>query len=132
MADAKLRFTEAFKKPLPALYSTVVQELLVQQHLFRWNKGYKYTEVRSKQIMYKFHSAHGSQGSRIRAASPARNSAVSQRSWPAAGPQPALAAQASIPSVLLHNLPFACFRALHARACAPSTTPTSTPCQPWC
>jgi photosystem II biogenesis protein Psp29 len=45
VADAKLRFTEAFKKPLPALYSTVVQELLVQQHLFRWNKGYKYTEV---------------------------------------------------------------------------------------
>ena len=48
MADAKLRFTEAFKKPLPALYSTVVQELLVQQHLFRWNKGYKYTEVRGR------------------------------------------------------------------------------------
>lgn len=45
VADAKLKFTESFKKPLPALYSTVVQELLVQQHLYRWNKQYKYTAV---------------------------------------------------------------------------------------
>ena len=35
----------AFKKPLPGLYSTVVQELLVQQHLFRWNKQYQYSPV---------------------------------------------------------------------------------------
>lgn len=46
VADAKLKFTEAFKKPLPAIYSTVVQELLVQQHLYRWNKRYQYNEVR--------------------------------------------------------------------------------------
>lgn len=45
MADAKQRFTEAFKRPLPAIYSTVVQELLVQQHLFRWNATYQYSEV---------------------------------------------------------------------------------------
>lgn len=45
VADAKLKFTTAFKKPLPAIYSTVVQELLVQQHLFRWNRQYQYSEV---------------------------------------------------------------------------------------
>ncbi len=45
MADAKAKFTAAFKKPLPAIYSTIVQELLVQQHLFRWNRQYKYSEV---------------------------------------------------------------------------------------
>jgi hypothetical protein len=45
VADAKLAFTTAFKKPLPSIYSTVVQELLVQQHLFRWNARYQYNEV---------------------------------------------------------------------------------------
>jgi hypothetical protein len=47
VADAKLKFTSSFKKPLPAIYSTVVQELLVQQHLYRWNKRYQYNEVPS-------------------------------------------------------------------------------------
>lgn len=45
VADAKMKFIGAFKKPLPGLYSTIVQELLVQQHLFRWNKKYQYNEV---------------------------------------------------------------------------------------
>ncbi|PSC76070.1 THYLAKOID chloroplastic [Micractinium conductrix] len=45
VADAKDKFVTAFKKPLPGLYSTVVQELLVQQHLFRWNKQYQYSPV---------------------------------------------------------------------------------------
>lgn len=45
VSDAKMRFMQSFKRPLPGLYSTIVQELLVQQHLFRWNKGYQYSEV---------------------------------------------------------------------------------------
>lgn len=45
VADAKAAFMAAFKKPLPAIYSTVVLELLVQQHLFRWNSRYQYSEV---------------------------------------------------------------------------------------
>lgn len=45
VADAKAKFVDAFKKPLPAIYSTIVQELLVQQHLFRWNRQYQYSEV---------------------------------------------------------------------------------------
>jgi hypothetical protein len=97
VADAKLRFTEAFKKPLPALYSTVVQELLVQQHLFRWNKGYKYTEVRSKQTAYKWHSTNCSQGSRIWAASlraelpPSDHAASQQPARSRFGPVPSAA-----------------------------------------
>lgn len=45
VSDAKMRFMQAFKRPLPGLYSTIVQELLVQQHLFRWTKSYAYSEV---------------------------------------------------------------------------------------
>lgn len=45
VADAKAAFSAAFPRPLPGLYSTVIQELLVQQHLFRWNASYQYTEV---------------------------------------------------------------------------------------
>lgn len=36
---------QKFNKPLPAIYSTVVMELLVQQHLFRWNSSYKYNAI---------------------------------------------------------------------------------------
>lgn len=45
VADAKQKFMQAFNKPLPSIYSTVVLELLVQQHLYRWNADYTYTPV---------------------------------------------------------------------------------------
>lgn len=45
VADAKAAFMNTFSKPLPGIYSTVIFELLVQQHLFRWNVNYKYSEV---------------------------------------------------------------------------------------
>lgn len=45
VADAKTKFLKAFNRPLPSLYSTVVLELLVQQHLYRWNANYVYTPV---------------------------------------------------------------------------------------
>jgi photosystem II biogenesis protein Psp29 len=45
VADTKAKFFESFRKPLPGLYSGVIGELLVQQHLFRWNKSYSYNEV---------------------------------------------------------------------------------------
>lgn len=59
VADAKLKFTTAFKKPLPAIYSTVVQELLVQQHLFRWNRQYQYNEVTALGIVSIFEQILG-------------------------------------------------------------------------
>lgn len=45
MADTKAAFLEGFKRPLPGIYSTVIQELLVQQHLFRWNVTYSYNAI---------------------------------------------------------------------------------------
>lgn len=45
MSDTKQAFYENFKKPVPPVYNTVIQELLVQQHLLRWNSTYQYDEV---------------------------------------------------------------------------------------
>lgn len=45
VSETKRAFLESFRKPLPSLYSTVIQELLVQQHLFRFNSKYQYSEV---------------------------------------------------------------------------------------
>ncbi|KAL6784639.1 THF1 [Auxenochlorella protothecoides x Auxenochlorella symbiontica] len=45
VADTKAAFLEGFKRPLPGIYSTVIQELLVQQHLFRWNVTYSYNAI---------------------------------------------------------------------------------------
>ncbi len=50
MGDTKRKFLEKFKRPLPGLYSTVLQEFLVQSHLFRYNASYKYNEVRESKI----------------------------------------------------------------------------------
>ncbi len=47
MADTKKRFYETFRKPIPGLYNNVIQELLVQQHIMRYNKKYQYDEVQS-------------------------------------------------------------------------------------
>lgn len=32
---------------MPGIYNNIIQELLVQQHLMRWNKKYTYDEVRT-------------------------------------------------------------------------------------
>lgn len=46
MADTKKKFLDAYNKPIPGIYSTVVNELLVQQHLIRYNRKYQYNSVR--------------------------------------------------------------------------------------
>ena len=45
VADTKKKFYETFRKPVPGLYNNVIQELLVQQHIMRYNKKYRYDEV---------------------------------------------------------------------------------------
>ena len=47
VADTKRKFYEAFRKPVPGIYNNIIQELLVQQHLMRWNKKYTYDEARA-------------------------------------------------------------------------------------
>jgi len=45
VADTKAKFMEAYNKPVNPMYSTVVNELLVQQHLWRYQKRYQYDPV---------------------------------------------------------------------------------------
>lgn len=45
MADTKGAFIQTYRKPIPSIYSNVIQELLVQQHLMRYNTTYKYDPV---------------------------------------------------------------------------------------
>jgi hypothetical protein len=51
VSDTKRKFMEGYRKPIPSIYSTVIQELLVQMHFIRYNINYEYNEVRSP----KFH-----------------------------------------------------------------------------
>ena len=48
VADTKRKFIEAYSKPVPAIYNTVLQELLVQQHFIRYSVKYQYNEVRER------------------------------------------------------------------------------------
>jgi photosystem II biogenesis protein Psp29 len=45
VADTKRKFVEAYRRPIPALYDGVIQELLVQQHFIRYSINYQYNEV---------------------------------------------------------------------------------------
>ncbi|BFI36903.1 hypothetical protein MARPO_0010s0156 [Marchantia polymorpha] len=45
VADTKRAFLDAYRRPIPSIYSNVIQELLVQQHLMRYNTTYKYDAV---------------------------------------------------------------------------------------
>ena len=47
VADSKRKFVESYKFPIPAIYNNVVQELLVAQHLTRYNANYAYGPVRA-------------------------------------------------------------------------------------
>ena len=46
VADTKAKFYKAFSTPIPSIYNNVIQELLVQQHLMRYNRKYQYDPVR--------------------------------------------------------------------------------------
>lgn len=46
MADTKRAFIETYSRPIPAIYNTVIQELLVQQHFVFNTVNYKYNPVR--------------------------------------------------------------------------------------
>jgi hypothetical protein len=45
VSDTKAAFIKSYRKPIPSIYSTVIQELLVQQHLMRYNSTYTYDPV---------------------------------------------------------------------------------------
>lgn len=45
VSETKFKFLKAYKKPIPSVYNTVLQELIVQQHLMRYKKSYRYDPV---------------------------------------------------------------------------------------
>ncbi|KAJ4980367.1 hypothetical protein NE237_031204 [Protea cynaroides] len=45
VAETKMNFLKAYKRPIPGVYNTVLQELIVQQHLMRYKRTYRYDPV---------------------------------------------------------------------------------------
>ncbi|KAJ0974880.1 hypothetical protein J5N97_016845 [Dioscorea zingiberensis] len=45
VSETKLHFLKAYKRPIPSIYNTVLQELIVQQHLMRYKRTYQYDAV---------------------------------------------------------------------------------------
>ncbi|CAO2814358.1 unnamed protein product [Amaranthus hypochondriacus] len=45
VSETKLNFLKAYKRPIPSIYNNVLQELIVQQHLMRYKKTYRYDPV---------------------------------------------------------------------------------------
>ncbi|KAJ7517850.1 hypothetical protein O6H91_21G042400 [Diphasiastrum complanatum] len=45
VSETKYTFLKAYRKPIPSIYSNVLQELLVLQHLMRYNGTYQYDAV---------------------------------------------------------------------------------------
>ncbi|XP_061346725.1 protein THYLAKOID FORMATION1, chloroplastic-like [Gastrolobium bilobum] len=45
VSETKLNFLKTYKRPIPSIYNTVLQELIVQQHLMRYKRSYRYDPV---------------------------------------------------------------------------------------
>ncbi|GLT86990.1 hypothetical protein SLE2022_050960 [Rubroshorea leprosula] len=45
VSETKFKFLRAYKRPIPSVYNTVLQELIVQQHLMRYKRSYRYDPV---------------------------------------------------------------------------------------
>ncbi|GMH36568.1 hypothetical protein BSKO_04436 [Bryopsis sp. KO-2023] len=45
VSETKKKFLELYPTPVPAIYSGVLQELIVQQHFIRYNKAYHYDPI---------------------------------------------------------------------------------------
>lgn len=45
VSETKFNFLNSYKKPIPSIYNTVLQELIVQQHLMRYKRSYRYDPV---------------------------------------------------------------------------------------
>lgn len=45
VSETKDKFIKAYPKPIASIYSTVINELLVQMHFIRYSINYEYNEV---------------------------------------------------------------------------------------
>lgn len=45
VSETKMNFLKNYKRPIPSIYNTLLQELMVQQHLMRYKRTYRYDAV---------------------------------------------------------------------------------------
>ncbi|KAL2331752.1 hypothetical protein Fmac_019333 [Flemingia macrophylla] len=45
VSETKLNFLKTYKRPIPSIYNNVLQELIVQQHIIRYKRSYRYDPV---------------------------------------------------------------------------------------
>ncbi|CAH9071433.1 unnamed protein product [Cuscuta epithymum] len=45
VSQTKMDFLRAYRRPIPSVYGSVLQELIVQQHLMRYKKSYQYDPI---------------------------------------------------------------------------------------
>jgi len=45
VSETKLNFLMAYRRPIPNVYNNILQELIVQQHLMRYKRTYRYDPV---------------------------------------------------------------------------------------
>lgn len=45
VSETKLNFLKTYKRPIPSIYNNVLQELIVQQHLMRYKRSYRYDPI---------------------------------------------------------------------------------------
>ncbi|GMG98634.1 hypothetical protein Nepgr_000474 [Nepenthes gracilis] len=45
VSETKLNFLKTYMQPIPSIYNNVLQELIVQQHLIRYKRNYRYDPV---------------------------------------------------------------------------------------
>ncbi|XP_068644438.1 protein THYLAKOID FORMATION1, chloroplastic-like [Aristolochia californica] len=45
VSETKMNFLRTYKRPIPSIYNTVLQELIVQQHLMRYKSTYQYDPI---------------------------------------------------------------------------------------
>lgn len=45
VSETKSNFLKVYKRPIPSIYNNLLQELIVQQHLMRYKKTYRYDPV---------------------------------------------------------------------------------------
>lgn len=45
VSETKMNFLREYRRPIPSIYNTVLQELMVQQHLMRYKRTYRYDAV---------------------------------------------------------------------------------------
>ena len=52
VSETKLKFLKAYKRPIPSIYNSVLQELIVQQHLMRYKTSDRYPSDEDRDAIF--------------------------------------------------------------------------------